>query len=380
MLYELPRPTDTDRRVLDDIDTRRDALQHAVQRVPTTWTRGLRRQLTASAIAASNTIEGYSVPVESVGDLMDGEREGVRTSEENKAETLAHQQAMTYIRSLHDAADFRYEKSLLNGLHFILQGHHHPHPPSGRWRTGPVRVTAPGDPMATDYQTPDADLVPDLIGELVDWLNSGDLDTHHLLRAAMAHFNLVKIHPWNDGNGRMSRSLQTLVLARSSVLAPEFASIEEWLGMPEHTWAYYAALKQVGGPVYSPGRDLRPWIELNLRAYHEQTQRVQHRVDRSNTAWQNLEDLAGQLGLRERQITALHDAVLTRRVRRLRYEHSENLTTQQAGRDLTDLTTRGLLTAHGQTKGRYYTPGPNLPAPLIEAARTPYTITNPYQA
>lgn len=112
--------------------------------------------------------------------------------------------------------------------------------------------------------------------------------------------------------------------------------------------------------VYSPGRDLRPRIELNLRAYHEQTQRVQHRVDRSNTAWQALEDLAAQLGLRERQITALHDAVLTGRVRRLRYEHAENLTTQQSGRDLTDLTTRGLLTAHGQTKGRYYTVGRRL--------------------
>jgi Fic family protein len=46
----------------------------------------------------------------------------------------------------------------------------------------------------------------------------------------MAHLNLVVIHPFRDGNGRMARALATLVLSRSDIGEPEFSSIEEWLG------------------------------------------------------------------------------------------------------------------------------------------------------
>ncbi|MER6222857.1 Fic family protein [Streptomyces sp900105755] len=81
------------------------------------------------------------------------------------------------------------------------------------------------------YTAPDAPLVAGLMQELVDWLNERD-GTHALVRAAMAHLHLVSIHPWADGNGRMSRSLHTLMIAREGVLSPEFSSIESWLGRP----------------------------------------------------------------------------------------------------------------------------------------------------
>jgi Fic family protein len=77
------------------------------------------------------------------------------------------------------------------------------------------------------YEGPDYKLVPELMGELVA---SGAEQCPVFVRAAMAHLNLVMIHPFRDGNGRMVRALQTLVLAREQILAPEFSSIEEWLG------------------------------------------------------------------------------------------------------------------------------------------------------
>ncbi|WP_217196384.1 Fic family protein [Streptomyces buecherae] len=378
MLYATPRLTAADQQVLEDIATLRRDLHHAVQRAPTKWTLDLRRHLTASAIAASNTIEGYEVDARDVADLMDDAQEKVDVTEANRAETVAYQQAMTYIQSLHGAPDFAYSKGLLNALHWMLQGHHHPHKLAGQWRRGPIYITAVGDPHATEYEGPHEDDVPGLMGELVDWLNTGDLDADPLVRAAMAHLNLVKIHPWVDGNGRMSRSLQTLLISREGVLAPEFSSIEAWLGMPGHTWDYYKVLREVGGPVYSPKRDTAPWMRFNLRAYHEQTQSVQHRVNRSNGCWLQLDEQRDALDVSERQVTALHEVAMVGRVRRSRYEKAEGISEQQAQRDMQHLTRRELLTPVGNTKGRFYVPGARYPQEVLATAAARHTIRDPY--
>ncbi|MGX2997504.1 Fic family protein [Streptomyces sp. JNUCC 64] len=382
MLYHTPRLSSADHRVLAEVADMRHALRHTVRQAPAKWTLGLRRHLTASAIAASNTIEGYRVDARDVADLMDDARENVDVTEANRAETVACQQSMTYIQSLHDAPDFAYGKGLLNALHWMLQGHHHHHPrkPAGQWRRGPIFISAVGDPHATEYGGPHEDEVPSLMGELIDWLNTGDLDSDPLVRAAMAHFNLVKIHPWADGNGRMSRSLQTLLIAREGVLAPEFSSIEAWLGMPGHTWDYYKVLREVGGPVYSPARDTTPWVRFNLRAYHEQSQSVQHRVDRSNRCWIQLEERREALGVTERQITALHEVAVTGRVRRSRYEKAEGISEQQAQRDMQHLMREDLLTPVGNTKGRHYVPGSRYPRNVLATAAARHTIRDPYES
>ena len=86
--------------------------------------------------------------------------------------------------------------------------------------------------------------------EVTTWLAGGDQDAHLIVRAAMAHLHIVSAHPFLDGNGRISRIVQSLVLARGGLLAPEFVSIEEYLG--NNTQAYYAALEEVQQAPTSP--------------------------------------------------------------------------------------------------------------------------------
>jgi Fic family protein len=336
----------------------------------------LRRFLTADAVAASNSIEGFRVSTVDAEDLMDGERD-VDVSEVNREETLAYQRMMTYIQSLHDAPDFGYSKGLLNGLHWMLQGHHHtPLRPAGQWRKGSVYVTDTRDPSIAVYTAPSVDEVPGLMAELVDWLNDDD-GTHPVVRAAMAHLHLVSIHPWSDGNGRMSRSLQTLVTARSGVLAPEFSSIEAWLGRPGNTWEYY---RQLGarGATYLPDQDVSEWVRFNLVASHQQTQSVRLRLERSTRVLQQLDAFVDSVGLSGRVVSALHDVALSGRVRRSRYERSENLRLQQAQRDLRDLVATRVLEPVGRTRARYYVAGERFPQAALEEARTPFTLTDPY--
>jgi Fic family protein len=376
MLFPTPILAPVDQAVLADVDRMRDRLRHQIQGHAGKWTSGLRKFLTADAVAASNSIEGFRVSTQDVQDLMDGERD-VDVSDENREETLAYQRMMTYVQSLHDVADFEYSKGLLNSLHWMLQGHRHTRrKPAGQWRMGSVYVTDPRNPRRAAYTAPDMDDVPGLMAELVAWLNTED-ETHPLIRAAMGHLNLVSIHPWADGNGRMSRSLQTLMIAREGVLAPEFSSIEAWLGSPGNTWDYYRELQRRGA-TYLPDQDVSRWIRFNLTAYHQQAQAVQHQMDQSVAVWEMLSAFAGKAGLDERVVSALHEVAVAGRIRRGRYQQAEGLTLQQAQRDLRDLATAGLLVPVGRTRARYYTEGPQFPEAVLEKARTPFTLTAPY--
>ncbi|MFJ4654283.1 Fic family protein [Nocardia sp. NPDC088792] len=355
----------------------RDELRHELQAKPGKWAGGLRKFLTADAVAASNSIEGFKVSTVDVEDLIAGERD-VEVSEENKAETLAYERMMTYLQTLHDVDDFAYSKGFLNALHWMLQGHRHTERrPAGQWRPGPVYVTDARDPSIAAYTAPDADQVPTLMGELVDWLNTDD-GTHPLVRAAMAHLHLVSVHPWADGNGRMSRSLQTLMIAREGVLSPEFSSIESWLGRPGNMWEYYQVLGRRGS-AYRPDQDVSEWIRFNLTAYHQQAQTVHARWVRSGAVWAELDQYVGGMRLDERVVSALHDVAMSGRVRRTRYEQSEGLSMQQAQRDLRDLVALRVLEPVGKTRARFYTAGAAYPAAALDIAHTPTTLDDPYE-
>ncbi|MEV6163345.1 Fic family protein [Streptomyces sp. NPDC052052] len=376
MLFPTPALSAEDQRVLGEIDDLRHLLRLQVRSTPTKWTEGLRKFLTADAVAASNSIEGFKVSTVDVEDLLEGERD-VDVSEEDREETLAYQRMMTYIQTLHDAADFRYSKELLNALHWMLQGHRHtPRKPAGQWRRGVVYVTDARDPTIAAYTAPDVADVPALTGELVEWLNTSD-GTHMLVRAAMAHLHLVSIHPWADGNGRMSRSLQTLMIAREGELAPEFSSIEAWLGRPGNTWEYYRELQRRGA-TYHPDQDVSDWVRFNLTAYHQQAQTVRSRLDRSSRVWVLLGEFVEGRGLEDRVVSALHDVAMSGRVRRTRYERAEGLGLQRAQRDLRDLVAADVLTPVGRTRARFYTAGPAFPESALEAARTPLPLVDPY--
>jgi hypothetical protein len=105
---------------------------------------------------------------------------------------------------------------------------------------------------------------------------------------------------------------------------------------------------------------------------------VQGRLDRSGQVWQALTGFASDAGLDERVVAALHDVAMTGRIRRSRYGRAENLSMQQAQRDLRDLLAAQLLQAVGRTRARYYQAGPRFPEDALRTARTPMHRTEPY--
>lgn len=358
MLYATPALDDADLAVLDELAQIRRDMRFRVSE-PHRWDGQLRRHLQARAIQGSNSIEGYLASVEDVESVVAGE-EPLEADPRVARELVGYRQAMGYVQSLGRAPRLRYDAGLLNALNYMMIGHH-PNKIPGVPRPGAIfiRNNVTGEAV---YEGPDAELVPGLLDELVGWLNDGDLDGLSYVRACMAHFNLVSIHPWRDGNGRMSRALHTLVLARDGILAPEFSSIEEWLGNGRNTYDYYDALNAVNDRArYAPeGADAHSWVRFCLRAHHMQAQQVQRRLAEAAEIWIELEKRVDEMRLAPRCVAALYQVFVSDRVRRATYQADETLSVGQATRDLRELSARGWLAPYGETKGRFYAPGAHM--------------------
>ncbi|GGK88066.1 hypothetical protein Ppa06_53130 [Planomonospora parontospora subsp. parontospora] len=375
MLYGTPALDAADEKVLAEIEDMRTDLRHRLAETHR-WDGQLRRHLQALAIQGSNAIEGYQASAEDIGSIMAGE-EPLDASPAVAREIAGYQQAMTYIQLLSRAAVFRYDAGLLHALNFMMIGHHRDKTP-GTVRPGAIFISDSGTGEVV-YEGPDVETVPGLLDELVDWLNTGDLDAPGYVRAAMAHFNLVKIHPWRDGNGRGSRALQTLVLGRDRILTPEFASIEEWLGQGRTTYDYYNVLGEVGRKRWSPHGDTLPWVRFNLRCHHMQAQKVRQRLREAGEVWTVLEEGVDADGLHTRCVSALYEVFVNRRLRRTMYQADESLSQGQAARDLRELTAKGWLRPYGETKGRFYAPGPRMEVIKADFAARLVPLRDPYR-
>ncbi|MGW0203414.1 Fic family protein [Nonomuraea sp. NPDC003201] len=375
MLYETPALEPVDKAVLEEIEEMRRDLKYRLAETHR-WDGQLRRQLQARAIQGSNSIEGYQASVEDIQSIMAGE-EPLETSTSVAQEIAGYQQALTYIQVLSRAPVFRYDAGMLNALNFMVIGHHRNKGP-GVIRPGGIFIRD-SDTGEVVYEGPDVELVPGAMNELVTWLNEGDLDVPGYVRAAMAHFNLVKIHPWRDGNGRMSRALQTLVLGREQILLPEFCSIEEWLGQQRVTLDYYDVLGEVGGRRWGPHGDTLPWVRFCLKAHHLQAQRVRQRLAEAGEIWMLLEEQVDADGLNSRTVSALYEVFVNRRLRRSRYQSDEGLSQGQAARDLRDLAAKGWLRPYGETKGRFYAPGPRMERIKADFAERVTPLRDPYR-
>ena len=219
----------------------------------------------------------------------------------------------------------------------------------GLWRTGPIGVT--GSDGRLVYQAPDGEDVVGLMGEVVDWLRTGDLGSHVVVRGAMAHLHALSVHPFRDGNGRISRIVHSLVLAREGLLSPEFASIEEYLGT--HTRDYYAALQQVQGGRYQPERDASEWVAFCIEAHLAQARRRLEQIEEAAARWTTLEELVEGRGWPDRLVIALEQSLIDG-TDRARYEREADISSATASNDFRRLLDAGLVTQQGRGRSTQY--------------------------
>jgi Fic family protein len=370
MLFTTPALRDADDHAISLITEAREKLAYAI-RTPRRWMGVLRRSTLGRAIRGSNSIEGYVIPRDEVVAAAEGE--AVEANQVTQQATETYRRAMTRVLGLATDPHFEWSAAMINDLHYMMMEYDLEKSP-GQWRQGPIFVFD-DEKNQTVYEGPDWALVPNLMAELVASLATPG-DTPLVVQAAMAHLNLVMIHPFRDGNGRMARCLQTLVLGRGGTLEPLFSSIEEYLG--RHTVPYYEVLSEVGAGRWHPERDALEWVRFCIRAHYYQAQTFLRRFEEAGMVMDALDEVVRKRKLPERMRLALWDAAFGFRVRNSTYRSAAEINTRAAGRDLSELAAVGLLEPVGERRGRYYRAAPAIII-LRNSMRQKIVIPDPYR-
>jgi Fic family protein len=380
LVYRTPELQPVEIEVLGMIEELRNQLRNYVDPEPRRWFGTLRRMSFARAVQASNSIEGYDASLDDVVAAVDDEPT-LSADEETRLALSGYRDAMTYVLQVAQDQTASVDEGLLKSLHFMILKHRLDKSP-GRWRPGEVYVVRESTGERV-YEGPPFDQVPQLVAATIGELEGSSAQV--LVRAAMAHLNLVMVHPFRDGNGRMARALQTLVLAREQIMAPVFSSIEEYLG--RNTQPYYDVLAQVGQGHWNPQRDARPWLRFCLTAHYHQVRTQLRRIEETERLYAACTEVAENHGLPERTTGALVEAAYGLRLTHATYKRivevtaGEMVSSLTTSRDLRALVDAKLLEAIGQTRGRHYIGEPSLRAERerIQSTRAPRETSDPFE-
>lgn len=202
---------------------------------------------------------------------------------------------------------------------------------------------------------PNSTDVPALIDDFLSWLNSAQSrELHPILRAGIAHYVLVSIHPFVEGNGRTVRAFANLVLNREGYDIKRFFSLEEHFD--NDLASYYEAFAAVDHQ--SPNvtdRDMTAWLEYFVAVVAVELSKIKERVRRLSIDSKLKGKIGEQIALSERQmklieyLTEVAGAGMQELKKQLKMVSEDTIL-----RDLTKLIEKGIIKKEGHTKASTY--------------------------
>jgi Fic family protein len=202
-----------------------------------------------------------------------------------------------------------------------------------------------GEQIGIVFQTASPFDTPRLMTELVSWVNAQRESKllHPLLIAAIFVVVFLEVHPFQDGNGRISRALTTLMLLQAGYAYVPYSSMESVIELNKE--AYYLALRQTQGTIRTEAPNWQPWLVFFLRSLAEQVRRLEKKVEREKLVLASLPELSLQIVemVRERGRTTMSEIVQVTGANRNTIKHH-----------LRNLVERGHLSQQGSGRGVWY--------------------------
>lgn len=212
-----------------------------------------------------------------------------------------------------------------------------------------VRNKADGEIV---FRPPPTAAVPTQLGEFLEWLNSPEGRDHHpVIRAGMTHWELVRIHPFTEGNGRTARAMALLVLFQEGYDVKRFFSIEQFFD--QNPKEYYDALSAVG---MRKDGDVTTWLEYFIEGLAIELSRLKDRVLALSRDLKLKGKLGKQIPLTERQIKIMEYLEVNGRMLTTKdtFKVIPMVSRDTILRDLHYLVEKGIVKKVGKTKGARY--------------------------
>lgn len=218
----------------------------------------------------------------------------------------------------------------------------------GNYKTNSNSVAAfddNGTQIGIVFQTASPFDTPRLMTQLIAWLNREveQAKLHPLFIIAICVVVLLEIHPFQDGNGRLSRVLTTLLLMQAGYAYVPYSSLESVIEQSKES--YYVALRKTQSTIWQERPDWQPWLVFFLRSLAEQVRRLERKIEREKIVLATMPEL--QLYIvefaREHGRITIGDAIkLTETSRNTLKQHFRTLVK------------KSILEQHGSGRGVWY--------------------------
>ncbi len=256
----------------------------------------LRRVATIESIGSSTRIEGSKLTDREVEKLLSNLAiQAFETRDEQ--EVAGYAELMDLVFNSWRAIPFN--ENYLKQLHQILLRHSQKDARHrGQYKTNSNRVAAfdeNGEQIGIVFEAVSPFDTPRLMAELVAWVNDerDKSQLHPLLVIAIFVVVFLEIHPFQDGNGRLSRVLTTLLLFQAGYAYVPYSSLESVIEINKE--AYYLALRQTQGSIRTDAPNWQPWLVFFLRSVAEQVRRLEKKVEREKIVLAALPELSLQI-------------------------------------------------------------------------------------
>lgn len=308
------------------------------------WEVKLRREAILKMAHHSTSIEGNKLTLDEVSRLLRGE--DIAAWERDKKEVLGYVKVLEYIDKLGEKGVDRITKENILKIHrFNTQGILG-NSESGVYRK--VEVAVVNGSGRITFQPPKASHVPSLMKDFISWLNKKDtIKIHPVLVSGIAHYELVRVHPFVDGNGRTARALATLILYLRGFDTKRFFALDDYYN--ENRGNYYKALQTVDPKTIN----LNQWLEYFTEGVAVSMGQVKQMIlDLSLD--RRLKEQKGQIYLNDRQMKVLKYLQTNPRINSSEIQKMFKITRDTANRDLKLLLENELLRRRGKGKATYY--------------------------
>jgi Fic family protein len=308
------------------------------------WEVTLRREAIIRSAHSSTAIEGNPLSLEQVSDLAAGREITVRRKD--RQEVLNYLEALERIPEFAQRSPFKSEDLL--EVHKTVTKETLENPEDeGIFRNRQVFV---GNRITGEviFMPPPTEQVHQLMNEFLEWFNSTAVsEIDPVIEAGLTHYELVRIHPFIDGNGRAARVIATLVLYKRGFDTKRFFALDDYYDQDRR--GYYAALKSVDQSTL----DLTGWLEYFTDGVAVSIKAVKDKVIGLSKDIKLLKE-KGQIALTERQMKIVERIIERGRITNRDVRNMFNLSNRGALDEITKLLKLKVIRKVGKGRSLYY--------------------------